>query len=164
MERRVAVLIGAFVLLGAIIAAVLIARAGGDTDGEPVALEKPEVKIPDGPPPKELVIEDIEPGEGAAAKRGDTVTVEYVGVDYRSGEEFDESYSRPHPFEFRLGAGAVIRGWDEGIEGMREGGRRKLIIPPRLAYGKRGAPPAIGRNATLVFVVDLVEVEPAPEQ
>lgn len=163
MERRVTVLVGAFALLGMIVAVVLLARGGGDAEGEAVALDKPEVEIPKGPPPKELVIEDIREGDGAVARPGDTVTVEYVGVDYRSGEEFDESYSRPHPFEFQLGAGAVIKGWDEGIEGMREGGRRKLVIPPRLAYGRAGSPPAIGRNATLVFVVDLLEVEPAAD-
>ena len=114
--------------------------------------------MPKGAPPKELKIEEIEEGGGAEAKSGDKVTVQYVGVSYKDGKEFDSSWSRNEPFSFTLGAGEVIPGWDQGVEGMKVGGRRELIIPPELAYGEAGAPPAIGPNETLVFVVDLLEV------
>jgi peptidylprolyl isomerase len=119
---------------------------------------KPKVEIPEGEPPTELVTEEIVEGEGAEAKKGDEVTVQYVGVGYESEEQFDASWDRGEPFPFTLGAKSVIPGWEQGVEGMKEGGRRKLIIPPELAYGERGAPPAIGPNETLVFVVDLVSV------
>ena len=119
---------------------------------------KPKVTVPSGPPPKQLEIEDIEEGAGATAKAGDTVSVEYVGVGYESGEEFDASWGR-EPFAFQLGAGMVIPGWDQGVEGMKVGGRRELIIPPELAYGEAGSPPAIGPNETLIFVIDLLAVE-----
>lgn len=119
---------------------------------------KPKVTVPSGPPPKSLEIEDIEEGSGATAKAGDTVSVQYVGVGYESGEEFDSSWGR-EPFTFQLGAGMVIPGWDQGVEGMKVGGRRELIIPPELAYGEIGSPPSIGPNETLIFVVDLLAVE-----
>jgi len=120
---------------------------------------KPEVTVPSGAPPKKLEIEEIEKGTGATAKAGDEVTVQYVGVGYDSEEEFDSSWSRSEPFAFGLGAGQVIPGWDQGIEGMKVGGRRELIIPPNLAYGPAGSPPAIGPNETLIFVVDLLAVK-----
>jgi peptidylprolyl isomerase len=120
---------------------------------------KPKVTVPKGAPPKQLVVKELEEGTGAEAKAGDQVTVQYVGVDYKNGKEFDSSWSRNEPFPFQLGAGQVIPGWDQGIEGMKVGGRRELIIPPELAYGEAGAPPAIGPNETLVFVVDLLAVE-----
>lgn len=120
---------------------------------------KPKVTVPSGPPPKQLKIEEIEEGSGATAKAGDAVSVQYVGVGYESGEEFDASWDRGEPFTFQLGAGMVIPGWDQGVEGMKVGGRRELIIPPELAYGATGSPPSIGPNETLIFVVDLVEVE-----
>jgi peptidylprolyl isomerase len=120
---------------------------------------KPKVTVPSGPPPKQLEIEDIEEGTGATAKAGDTVSVQYVGVGYESGEEFDASWDRGEPFTFQLGAGMVIPGWDQGVEGMKVGGRRELIIPPELAYGEAGSPPAIGPNETLIFVIDLLAVE-----
>jgi peptidylprolyl isomerase len=119
------------------------------------------VEVPTGAPPKTLQIDDITEGDGAEAKAGDTVTVEYVGVSYSNGQEFDSSWERPEPFSFQLGSGQVIPGWDDGIAGMKVGGRRQLIIPPDLAYGKQGSPPAIGPNETLVFVVDLNDVQPA---
>jgi peptidylprolyl isomerase len=120
---------------------------------------KPKVTVPSGPPPKQLEIEEIEEGAGAEAKAGDTVSVQYVGVGYESGQEFDSSWSRNEPFSFQLGAGMVIPGWDQGVEGMKVGGRRELIIPPELAYGEAGSPPAIGPNETLIFVIDLLAVE-----
>jgi peptidylprolyl isomerase len=119
---------------------------------------KPKVKVPKGAPPKKLTIKEISKGSGPAAKAGDEVTVQYVGVGYESGKEFDSSWSRNEPFTFTLGAGQVIPGWDQGVKGMKVGGRRELIIPPNLAYGPAGSPPAIGRNETLIFVIDLLEV------
>lgn len=119
---------------------------------------KPKVTVPTGAPPKKLEVKELEEGSGAEAKSGDEVTVQYVGVNYKNGKEFDSSWSRNEPFSFTLGAGEVIPGWDEGVEGMKVGGRRELIIPPELAYGETGAPPAIGPNETLVFVIDLLEV------
>jgi len=120
---------------------------------------KPKVAVPKGKPPKKLVVKEIEEGTGAAAKAGGQVTVQYVGVNYRTGKEFDSSWSRNEPFTFNLGAGEVIPGWDEGVAGMKVGGRRELIIPPELGYGEAGSPPAIPPNETLVFVVDLLAVE-----
>ena len=114
--------------------------------------------MPEGAPPKELEVRDVEAGTGAEAKAGDEVTVQYVGVNYKSGKEFDASWDRGEPFTFQLGAGMVIPGWDQGVEGMKVGGRRELVIPPELAYGPEGSPPAIGPNETLIFVIDLLEV------
>lgn len=119
---------------------------------------KPKVTVPEGAPPTKLEVNDLEAGTGAEAVAGDEVTVQYVGVNYKNGKEFDSSWSRSEPFTFQLGAGMVIPGWDQGVEGMKVGGRRELIIPPDLAYGPEGAPPAIGPNETLIFVIDLVEV------
>jgi peptidylprolyl isomerase len=120
--------------------------------------DKPEIEFPDSPPPEELVITDISVGDGAEATSGSTVTAHYVGVAHSTGEEFDASYNRGEPLSFRLGVGQVIAGWDQGIEGMRVGGRRQLVIPPQLAYGDRGAGGAIGPGETLIFMVDLVDV------
>lgn len=132
----------------------------GSTESSTTAEKtKPKVTAPKGAPPKKLVIKEIEKGSGATAKSGDEVTVQYVGVDYKNGKEFDSSWSRNEPFSFQLGAGQVIPGWDQGIAGMKVGGRRELIIPPNLAYGSAGAPPSIGPNETLIFVVDLEAVE-----
>lgn len=118
---------------------------------------KPSIKVPDAPPPGSLETEDIVEGDGAAAEAGDELEVQYVGVSYATGEEFDSSWERGEPFAFRLGDGMVIPGWDQGLEGMKVGGRRRLTIPPDLAYGAQGSPPAIGPNETLVFVIDLVD-------
>jgi peptidylprolyl isomerase len=120
---------------------------------------KPKVTVPKGAPPKQLVTKDLETGTGAEAKAGDEVTVQYVGVGYDGKKEFDSSWSRNEPFTFPLGAGAVIPGWDQGIQGMKVGGRRELVIPPDLAYGPAGSPPVIGKNETLIFVVDLEAVK-----
>ncbi|MEX2106022.1 MAG: FKBP-type peptidyl-prolyl cis-trans isomerase [Solirubrobacterales bacterium] len=119
---------------------------------------KPKVEVPSGPPPKQLESEELVEGTGPVAKAGDEVTVQYVGVDYESGEQFDASWDRGEPFTFTLGAGEVIPGWDQGVEGMKVGGRRELIIPPELAYGSQGVGP-IAPNSTLVFVVDLLAAE-----
>ncbi|MFP5283003.1 MAG: FKBP-type peptidyl-prolyl cis-trans isomerase [Actinomycetes bacterium] len=120
--------------------------------------EKPEVDFPESPPPTELAVTDLSVGNGPEAKAGDRVLVHYVGVAYSTGEEFDASYNRGTPLDFRLGAGRVIPGWEEGVAGMRVGGRRRLIIPPHLAYGDRGAGGVIQPGETLIFVVDLVGV------
>jgi peptidylprolyl isomerase len=139
-------------------------EATGESTGAPQASEestetKPTVEKPSGPPPQELEEIELVEGEGAEAKAGDEITVQYVGVNYKTGEEFDASWDRGEPFTFTLGAGEVIPGWDQGVEGMKVGGRRELIIPPELGYGETGAPPAIPPNETLIFVVDLVAVE-----
>ncbi|HLM26189.1 MAG TPA: FKBP-type peptidyl-prolyl cis-trans isomerase [Thermoleophilaceae bacterium] len=120
---------------------------------------KPKVGNPSGPPPKKLETEDIIKGKGATATAGKQLTVNYVGVLFESGKEFDASWERKQPFPFKLGAGMVIPGWDEGLEGMKVGGRRRLTIPPDQAYGEQGSPPTIGPNETLVFVIDLLDVK-----
>lgn len=160
MDRRILALIAFSAALAIAVVVVVVAR-GGDDGGSDSAEQasKPEVEVPSGAPPDELEIEDLETGDGAEAEAGDQVSVQYVGVDYETGEEFDSSWDRGEPFDFQLGAGSVIPGWDEGVEGMAVGGRRQLVVPPDLAYGHEGAPPDIGPNATLVFVVDLIAVE-----
>ncbi|MEQ3552536.1 FKBP-type peptidyl-prolyl cis-trans isomerase [Pseudonocardia nematodicida] len=122
------------------------------------APQKPAVDIVDGPLPTDLVTEDLTVGEGAEAKPGDNVAVHYVGVSQSTAAEFDNSYDRGQPLRFGLGAGQVIAGWDSGVTGMRVGGRRRLVIPPHLGYGARGAGGVIAPNETLVFVCDLVAV------
>ena len=118
---------------------------------------KPEIDFPGAIAPTELVIEDLTVGDGVEAKTGDTVSAHYVGVAHSTGEEFDASWTRGAPLDFRLGVGQVIKGWDDGIVGMKVGGRRKLTIPADLAYGDRGAGGAIKPGETLIFVVDLVD-------
>jgi peptidylprolyl isomerase len=119
---------------------------------------KPKVNVPKGKAPKKLVIKDLIPGTGQAAKAGDPITVNYIGVNYANGKPFDNSYDRGQPFPFQLGGGQVIPGWDQGLVGMKVGGRRELVIPPSLAYGPQGQPPVIKPNETLVFVVDLLSI------
>lgn len=119
---------------------------------------KPNVTIPTGAPPTSLQIDDELIGDGAEATPGSTVTVHYVGVSWSTGRQFDASWDRMEPFRFGLGAGQVIAGWDQGVAGMRVGGRRTLTIPPELGYGARGAGGVIGPDETLVFVVDLLDV------
>ncbi|MGO8887149.1 MAG: FKBP-type peptidyl-prolyl cis-trans isomerase [Streptosporangiaceae bacterium] len=123
-----------------------------------MSIDRPEIDFPGGEPPADLKITDMWEGDGAVAKAGDTVSVHYVGVAYSTGEEFDASWDRGDPLEFRLGGGQVIAGWDQGVQGMRVGGRRQLVIPPDLAYGDRGAGSAIAPGETLIFVCDLVSV------
>ena len=121
-------------------------------------ITRPEIDFPDGEPPAEPRITDIWEGDGTAANPGDRVTVHDVGVAYSTGEEFDASWNRGDPLQFQLGAGHVIAGWDQGLQGMKVGGRRQLIIPPDLAYGDRGAGHVITPGETLIFVCDLVPI------
>jgi FKBP-type peptidyl-prolyl cis-trans isomerase len=121
----------------------------------PLATE-PKVTPPSGPAPAKLESKDLITGTGAEAKSGDSVTVNYVGVLYKGGKEFDASWKRKEPFTFTLGQKQVIAGWDQGVAGMKVGGRRELIIPSNLAYGAAGSPPTIPANAPLVFVIDLL--------
>lgn len=117
--------------------------------------EKPTITVPAGDPPSDLVIEDLVVGDGAEATAGVQVTVDYAGVAWSTGAEFDASWNRNDTFSFGLGARQVIPGWDEGVQGMKVGGRRQLTIPPQMAYGPQGAGGVIGPNETLIFVVDL---------
>jgi peptidylprolyl isomerase len=119
--------------------------------------QRPEIEFPGGEPPADLSVVDEIVGEGVEAGSGSMVTAHYVGVAFSSGEEFDASWNRGEPLRFRLGVGQVIAGWDQGIAGMRVGGRRRLVIPPHLAYGDRGAGRVIKPGETLIFVVDLVD-------
>jgi peptidylprolyl isomerase len=124
-----------------------------------MALERPQVDPGEGMPPADLVVEDITVGDGPEAQPGQVATVHYVGVSFSTGKEFDASWNRGQPFSFPLGGGQVITGWDHGVAGMKVGGRRKLVIPPHLGYGDRGAGSVIKPGETLVFVVDLVGVQ-----
>lgn len=121
-------------------------------------MEKPEIEFFDPEPPTDLVVTDVSEGDGAEATTGSTVKVHYVGVAHSTGEEFDASYNRGEPLQFRLGTGQVIAGWDQGVAGMKVGGRRQLVIPPHLGYGDRGAGGVIRPGETLIFVVDLLGV------
>jgi peptidylprolyl isomerase len=119
---------------------------------------KPEVEFPTGGLTGQLQIRDLVEGDGPAAQAGQQAVVHYVGVAHSTGEEFDASYNRNAPFSFPLGEGRVIQGWDQGVQGMKVGGRRELIIPPHMGYGERGAGGAIKGGETLIFVVDLLEL------
>ena len=144
------------------VAVILIGRGGGSSDESSKAAitvpNGPTVALPSGSAPTRLVVKDLKTGNGAEAKSGDQVSVQYIGVLYDNGSKFDSSYDHGQPFSFKLGGGQVIPGWDQGVAGMKVGGRRELIIPPDLAYGAQGQPPTIPANATLVFVIDLVSV------
>lgn len=120
--------------------------------------DKPLVEPHVGDAPQDLIVDDLIIGEGASATAGLTAVVHYVGVGATSGEEFDASWNRGEPFSFPLGAGYVIKGWDEGVQGMKVGGRRRLVIPAHLGYGERGAGGVIAPGETLIFVVDLLEL------
>ena len=164
MDRRVIGLIAAGGILVVVIAVILIGRGGGSSSSDTTTKADitvpngPSVQLPTGPAPTHLVVKDLKAGTGAEAKPGDQVSVQYIGVLYDNGTKFDASYDRGQPFSFKLGSGQVIRGWDQGVAGMKVGGRRELIIPPDLAYGAQGQPPTIPPNAALVFVIDLVKV------
>ncbi|WP_371501260.1 FKBP-type peptidyl-prolyl cis-trans isomerase [Kitasatospora sp. NBC_00374] len=123
-----------------------------------MSISKPEIDFPVGDAPKELQIRDIVVGDGAEAKSGAVVEVHYVGVTFETGEEFDASWNRGQSFRFPLGAGRVIKGWDQGVQGMKVGGRRELVIPAHLAYGNQSPSPLIPAGSTLIFVVDLLGV------
>jgi len=170
-KRRVILTIA--VVVGVLALMALISVLGGDDDGgedattttapettTTTAPEKPDVTVPETPPPTELQSTDLTVGDGAEAQPGSTVQVHYAGRAYSNGEEFDSSYEG-EAFSFTIGQGQVIPGWEQGVAGMREGGRRQLIIPPDLAYREEGRPPQIGPNDTLVFVIDLLRVEEA---
>jgi peptidylprolyl isomerase len=120
---------------------------------------KPVIPKPTGTPPRKLVKQDIVKGKGPGAKAGDTVTVNYVGVNFSNGVEFDSSWDSGAPFPVQLGTGAVIEGWDKGLVGVKKGGRRMLTIPPEMGYGAEGYPPDIPPNETLVFVIDVVSID-----
>jgi peptidylprolyl isomerase len=145
---------------------VELAPSGGSTQASvpttpkppPALSTKPVVTVPKNCSNKQLVSKDLITGTGQTAQAGQTVTVNYVGVLCKTGKEFDSSWQRNQPFTTALTTGSVIPGWVQGIPGMRVGGRRELIIPPNLAYGKTGSPPTIPPNSTLVFVVDLISV------
>jgi peptidylprolyl isomerase len=119
---------------------------------------KPQVPAQKGAPPKKLVVKDIVVGKGRAAKKGDKLSMQYVGVLFDDGSEFDSSWDSGQPFEFTLGQGMVIKGWDQGLVGIKPGGRRQLTIPANLGYGAQGQPPSIPPNAALVFIVDALKV------
>jgi len=121
--------------------------------------KKPVIETSGDESPGALIVNDIVEGKGPEAKSGDRVSMQYVGVLYSDGTEFDASWDRGEPFDFTLGTGEVIPGWDQGIEGMKVGGRRELVIPPDLAYGAAGQPPTIPPDATLVFIVDLLDIK-----
>lgn len=164
MDRRLTILFGALALLAAAVVVGLVTQSDPEEADDfsttiEASAEKPTVEVPEGEAPTELVTEDITVGEGPAAEQGDKLSVQYVGVLYKNGKEFDSNWGSGQPFEVTLGAGGVIPGWDQGLEGMQVGGVRQLIIPPDLAYGEAGSPPAIPKNATLVFQVELVGLE-----
>ncbi|MEA2420582.1 MAG: peptidylprolyl isomerase [Thermoleophilaceae bacterium] len=171
-------------LLPCLLVLLLALAACGDDGGEPAAKTaqaktneepspsaqrealkdtstKPVIPKPSGTPPRKLVKEDIVKGKGPPAKNGDVLTVNYVGVAFSTGKEFDASWDRGQPFGLHLGGGDVIKGWDKGLVGMRKGGRRMLTIPPELGYGSEGYPPAIAPNETLIFVVDAASIDRA---
>ena len=131
-------------------------ESGAASSQEATSRKKPEVTVPKGPPPSKLETKDLQKGTGAVVKPGGQLTVNYVGVSYSTGKEFDNSFDRGEPFPFELGAGMVIPGWDQGLKGMKVGGRRRLTIPAELGYGAQGQPPTIKPNETLVFVIDLL--------
>jgi peptidylprolyl isomerase len=163
VKRDQLIFVGALAV-AAVVAVVVVLITGGDdgsssSDASVDTSTKPTVEVPDGPPPTTLQVDDIVVGDGAEATAGDTLTMQYVGVNYADGKQFDASWDNGQPFTFQLGGGQVIPGWDQGIEGMKVGGRRELIVPPDLGYGEQGSPPAIKPNETLVFVVDLLDVQ-----
>ena len=157
-----------------LVLALALAGCGGDDEGETAATPtpkatatpantdtstKPVVTVPDELPPDKLQIVDIVKGKGPAARKGDKVSMQYVGLTWSTSVEFDSSWERGKPFDLTLGKGDVIPGWDQGIPGMRKGGRRELTIPADLAYGAQGSPPKIGPNECLRFIIDLVKLE-----
>lgn len=141
-------------------------RQAGPCDGTPVASEgtamseptKPTIEVPEGEAPTELTTRDLVVGDGVEARPGSVVRVHYVGVTFASGREFDSSWEQDRPFKFAVGGGRAIKGWDRGVRGMKPGGRREIIVPPRLGYGSQSPSPLIPAGSTLIFVVDLLSV------
>jgi hypothetical protein len=175
MSKRIILVAGA-IAAAAVLAAcgssskapgVQLAPSGGPTVAStpttpkppPALATKPVVMVPKGPPPKSLVVKDLITGTGKTVAPGQQITVNYVGVLYDTGKEFDSSWKRNQPFTTALSAGSVIPGWVKGLTGARVGSRRELIIPPDLAYGKAGQPPTIPPNSTLVFVIDVLATQ-----
>jgi len=175
-DPKVAFLAGAAVVLAVVVGLVLILGGGSDSGPETGTTdffttnapaqaelenlgEKPAVPDTGGEAVNEVLVEDIVPGSGPEAKTGDTLTVQYVGALYDDGKEFDASWERGEPFQVTLGQGQVIRGWEEGLVGMKAGGRRGILIPAEAGYGAQGSPPSIPGNATLMFIVDLEKIE-----
>jgi peptidylprolyl isomerase len=161
-------------LLLALVVVLALAGCGGGDDGDSAATatpkatatpdnsdvtKPPKVTVPDELPPDTLQIKDIVKGKGPAAKNGDKVSMQYTGLTWSTSVEFDTSWDDGKPYTLTLGKGDVIKGWDEGIVGMRKGGRRELTIPAELAYGAQGSPPKIGPNECLRFIIDLVKLE-----
>lgn len=162
MDNRAKFLILATGVLGLLVAVVLIAQSGGEDGGSPATAEptaqKPKINVPDGPPPDTLQIETLTEGEGEGAQNGDQVSVQYVGVLYKNGEEFDSNWGSNAFFDVTLGEGMVIPGWDQGLVGIKVGETRRLTIPADLAYGEQGQPPTIPPNSALIFVVEAVKI------
>ncbi len=154
--RRLSSWMSLFALLLALLLVPPIAHGAVRTPTRGPLSRRPTIRPHKGPPSKVLVIRDIVRGTGQRAKSGDLLTTNYLGVLYGDGKVFDSSWSRGEPFSFAFGSGDVIPGWERGLVGMRVGGRRELIIPPALAYGKRGSPPTVPPNSTLIFIVDLL--------
>ncbi|MET9594595.1 FKBP-type peptidyl-prolyl cis-trans isomerase [Streptomyces sp. NPDC006516] len=123
---------------------------------------KPAIEVPEGDAPTELTVRDLVVGDGPEALPGRVVQVHYVGVTFASGREFDSSWERDRPYKFAVGGGKVIKGWDRGVRGMKAGGRREIIVPPRLGYGKQSPSSLIPPGSTLIFVVDLLTVAGGP--
>ena len=173
-RRRVIMAVVVAAIVVGLIALVAVV-GGGDEDGDQAsdpgtttteatpAPEKPEVTIPEGPAPTTLQSTDLTVGDGEEAQTGDTLTVHYVGKIYATGDEFDSSYDG-EAIQVQLLAPGIIEGWAQGLVGVREGGRRQLVVPPDLGYGPEGDPPTIPPNSTLVFVIDVLDVEKAPAQ
>lgn len=159
-DPKVLFLAGAAVVLAIVIGAVLVFGGGnGDVDNTDLST-KPVIVAGEGDPPTEVVTEDIVEGKGPGAKEGDTLTVQYVGALFDTAEEFDASWERGEPFDVTLGQGQVIQGWEEGLIGMKAGGRREIVIPSDLGYGSTGSPPTIPPDAALIFIVDLEKITP----
>ena len=162
-KRGKIILASALFAILAVVTVIVVATGGGD-DSASISSDtsvKPTIPASSDPPPTDLVSKDIVVGDGAEAKKGDQLSVQYVGADYTTGVQFDASWDNGQPLPLQLGAGQVIAGWDQGIVGMKVGGRRELIIPPDLAYGAQGQPPSISPNETLVFVIDLLDAQKA---
>jgi len=128
------------------------------TPVNPALAKEPTIAPGKGPAPTKLVVRDLVKGTGPPARAGQTLTVQYLGVLYKNGKQFDASWGKPSPFSFTLGVGGVIKGWDRGLVGMNVGGRRQLIIPAALAYGAL-AQPKIPANSPLIFDVDLLSAQ-----